>query len=427
MFVLILCSACSTVSYVVLRNRFISYQMSLLAVFIVGLTMSGQLDSTLPVLVLFSLLPYLTGVGRFNWVSLLFILSSMAYLIFGVVCQSATASFVMFLSRLMQFVAFYLIFDNEIVKKSPEPTISLVVAMTIVESVIGLYLIKNGTMAANIEMEGVRLVSNSQPITGNIAVCLLPLIGYIYFFKKPSGKQIALVLFCMFILAFWVVLSGTRGYTLVFGAGFLFILADFFFSGNKTRIRMQSSVLALCFVALVCLLLVGIFQEQIFNKIDNSLRLSGSLGIRDQENKTGLLFYHSEHLASKLFGIGIGASWGEHPEYVSAVQSVFGTTGVAARYLSRVGTNFHNFYLNILCLQGLFGICILATVFFDLIGKALSLSCNSSKAAAFYVLYIVMFALMLYFRWSADCGIIELVSLAYIFNLINLKGKLDCC
>ena len=76
---------------------------------------------------------------------------------------------------------------------------------------------------------------------------------------------------------------------------------------------MQSSVLVLCFVALVCLLLVSIFQEQIFNKIDNSLRLSGSLGIRDQENKTGFLFYHSEHLVSKLFGIGIGASWGEHP------------------------------------------------------------------------------------------------------------------
>lgn len=264
MFALILCSVCSAVSYVVLRNRFISYQMSLLTVFIVGLTLSGQLDSTLPVLVIFSLLPFLTGVGRFNWVSVLFILSSMAYLLFGVICQSAMASFVMFLSRLMQFVAFYLIFDNEIVKKSPEPTISLVVAMTIVESVIGLYLIKNGTMAANIEMEGVRLVSNSQPITGNIAICLLPLIGYIYFFKKLSSKQIVLVLSCMCILAFWVVLSGTRGYTLVFGAGFLFILADFFFSGNKSRIRMQSSVLVLCFIALVCLLLVSIFQEQIF-------------------------------------------------------------------------------------------------------------------------------------------------------------------
>lgn len=166
------------------------------------------------------------------------------------------------------------------------------------------------------------------------------------------------------------------------------------------------------------------FRSRFFNKIDNSLRLSGSLGIRDQENKTGLLFYHSEHLASQLFGIGIGASWGEHPEYVSAVQSVFGATGVATRYLARVGTNFHNFYLNILCLQGLFGICILTTVFFDLIGKATSLSRNSSKTAAFYVLYIAMLALMLYFRWSADCGIIELVSLAYIFNLINLKGKL---
>lgn len=413
----------SAMAFLCLRKKFIQYQLALLVVFLVGLTISGELDATLPILIVFSLAPALRGIGRFSRTAILFIVVSLAYLVYGVLFQNAAASLVTFLSRLMQFIAFYLVLDNSVAKVKLEPGIALIVAMTLFESVIGLYLIKNGSMAANIEMEGIRLVSNSQPITGNIAIAIMPLIGYVYYIKKPYGKQLGVLFACSLILAFWVVLSGTRGYTLVFGAGLALILFDYFFTGDKTRFRVEFATLIFCLLAIACLAAAVTMQDQLFAGIDNSLRLSDSLGIRDQENQVARLFYLNISPVNQVFGIGIGESWSNYSEYVSAVRQVFGATGVEIRYLGRAGTNFHNFYANIICLQGLVGAGLIVLVFGNILAKVNSYCHGYRKMRRFLVVYVLMIALMLYFRWSADCGITEFIMLACILNLIKAQEE----
>ena len=97
----------SAMAFLCLRKKFIQYQLALLVVFLVGLTISGELDATLPILIVFSLAPALRGIGRFSRTAILFIVVSLAYLVYGVLFQNAAASLVTFLSRLMQFIAFY--------------------------------------------------------------------------------------------------------------------------------------------------------------------------------------------------------------------------------------------------------------------------------------------------------------------------------
>lgn len=414
----------SAVAFLFLRRHFALYQLVLLSTFLVGLTLSGELDVTLPVLILFSAGPYLRGVGKISGFALLFAFFSISYLFFGLICQSVTATLVTFLSRLMQFFVFYVVLENTSIRVDI-PEIKLIVVFTIVETVIGFYLIKNGTMANNHEMEGVRLVSNSQPITGNIAICLMPLISYIYFYRSPRGKDLGLLAGCIAVLGFWVILSGTRGYTLVFGAGTALIFFDYLFSKGRERNRVLIAVFVLCVIMTVCLVLFAALQDQLAEKINSALRLNDSLGIRDQENKIALGFYKNESFANRVFGIGLGAKWGDYPEYVNAVQSVFGPSGVASKYIARSGTNFHNFYANILCLQGALGISFIAAFFLDAILKIRAICIKQIKMRSTLTIYVLMIALMLYFRWSADCGIIEFTMLAYVLKLISATRTMN--
>lgn len=417
----------SVAAYLLLRERFAAYLVSLLVVFLVALTISGELDFTLPILVVFSLGPYLTAHKKYGLVPLLFIISTVGYLLVGVLLQSATASLITFLSRLLQFMAYFLLVDN---RKAVQPLrngISLIVLATIAESLIGFYLIGNGSMAFNDSSNEIRLVSNSQPITGNIAIALLPLIGYLYFVSKPDKHERFALLSCMFVLAFWVVLSGTRGYTLVYGVGATLILANYFFGAKKSRNSMLFAVLLLSVGLLVCLAAVIVFQDQLIAKIDDTLRLSESLGVREHENSIAINFFSSGGCLQKLFGIGLGASWSEYPGYVLSVLSEFGPSGYAAHYMGRAGTNFHNFYANILCLQGLFGLALIALVIVTIqkdIIRSFGRSGNRSFRM-FLIVYVFMIMLMLFYRWSADCGICEFAMLAYVINLIRADKSLS--
>lgn len=416
-----------------LKTKPLAYQLTLLIVFLVSLTITGELDMTLPVYVVFAVAPYLSLRKRYGVCGTLFILGALAYLMVGVFAQSTTESIVTFLSRLFQFAAFFLFIDNPKVQRLSVNPLYLVVAATIVESLIGLYLINNGSMAFNDTSGDIRLVANSQPITGNIAIAVLPIIGYIYYrdkyrISKLSLTQMAWLWSCIAILFFWVVLSGTRGYTLVFGACALFLVGDSLLAKSYSRTFKQAVILCACLAAASLAIAIAVLQSQLLDMLDSAFRLSGSLGVREQENQVALDFFQQMPAALKAFGIGIGAAWGNHAEYVSAVVAQFGHTGTAANYIASVGTTFHNLYANVLCMQGVVGIILIAFAFGGIASSIMSAISSSEKMFRRYLLvYVAAFALMLYYRWSADCGIGELIILALVLNWWRLETNQSKC
>lgn len=416
----------SLLSFLSLRAKPLAYQLTLMILFLVSLTMTGELDMTLPVYVIFAVAPYFSLRKKFGLFGSLFILGALTYLSVGVLVQSPTGSIVTFLSRLFQFVAFYLFIGNPKIKRLDVNPFFLVVAATIAESIMGLYLINHGSMAFNDTSGEIRLVANSQPITGNIAIAVLPIIGYIYYRDKYqistiTSAQMAGLWSCVAILFIWVVLSGTRGYTLVFGACALYLVGDGLLAKSYSRSFKQAAVVCACLAAASLAVALALLQSQLLEMVDGAFRLSGSLGVREQENQVAIDFFRQMPAASQMFGIGIGAAWGNYADYVSAVIAQFGHTGTAAKYIASVGTTFHNFYANVLCMQGIAGVFLIVIAFGGIVNSISSTISNSEKLFRRYLLvYLASFALMLYYRWSADCGIGELIILALVLNWWSL-------
>lgn len=404
------------------RKNFVLYQLCLLIVFLVGLMISGELDFVLPIYLLTALSPYLLKKNKLAPFPLLYISVAGAYLAYGLVCQSAAASLVAFLSRFCQFIVFFIVVDNIAASADLKPGVRIVVLAAIAESLIGLYLIKNGSVAFSTTSTEIRLVANSQPITGNIAIAILPYIGYLFYTCEKGSRNQTVLIACLMVLGFWVVLSGTRGYMLVFIVCLAFLAIGFF--AGKTRSRRTGEGILL--VSLLCLIAAivafAVYQDAILEKISSALRLHDSLGVREHENNIALSFFNNSDAFVRAFGIGIGGSWSDYPAYDNAVFNEFGGTGYQGRYMGRMGTNFHNFYANILGMQGLIGLALSAGVFIW-IGMIVFKKCARVKGLrVFLIVYLICFAAMLYYRWSADCGIGEMIMLAYVLNLVDAKA-----
>ena len=51
--------------------------------------------------------------------------------------------------------------------------------------------------------------------------------------------------------------------------------------------------------------------------------------------------------------------------------------------------------------------------------------CSSGRLRQYLSVFLLMNALVLYYRWSADCGICEYAMLAYVLNLTKERSSLE--
>lgn len=400
----------------------IKQQVLLLLTFIIGLTFVGQLDTLLPLYFLSSVILIIRRLRNLSKITLCISIYFAIYLFYGVLVQDTVAAIIAFIAKYWQFIVFFLVY-NITIKSKENISINLIYLSLLMETLLGIYLLFTGQM---IDPNGlVRLVSNSQPITGNLAIAILPISAYLFFSDDTSYaiKRKILMVNLMFLV--WIVLSGTRGYLLIYLLTMpVFVLDYLKFKTNNFKSLIKGIMLFIFSFAMITLALLVLVPD-IVDKVDSILRLSASVGIRTYENALSVQFFQNTSIFVQIFGIGLGGNAGDYPEYLIALnkQLVLGMWH-SSKYMYDSGVLFHNFYANILITLGIFGI-IAITIISIYIFIIVKQSCYNNNSLRYVLsLYLIGFLMMNYYRWSADCGIGEMIILALVLKKINQdKGK----
>lgn len=392
------------------QENIIPYQLVVLIIFLVGITITETMTVTLSVYIVLCMFPFLS---KFNILkdsfSFIFIITSLFYLTYGVLCQNTVEAVSAFCGRLLQFIALLVFF--RVAVKDIEIDIRLILKCAIVfESLLGIYMFSQG-IAADTTNAVYRLVAGHQPVGGNFSVVILPLIILGYFHDRAQQKFIVL---SSFALLFWITLSGTRGYILIWLLSMLPIYLDYF---KSTQIYKKTIVISLFLI--VAIGYVGISDGSMLDFVYKLLRLGGGTGIRDSENSVALDTFSNTTCLNQLFGMGLGGTAADVLGYADAVDKYMKTTWSHDLYMSRVGASFHNLYSNILLLQGFVGCILIFGMFlWGWMKIAQSyVSCRKERLCLF--MFWVGFFLMNYFRWSCDCGISEMAMLGIVLTKLD--------
>ena len=402
---------------VTIREKQIYQQIVFLLIYIIGMTFIGEMDILLPIYFLVSFFSIVINMNKISYVSIVIYAFFGCYLIFGLLFQNTIATCVSFIAKYWQFIVFFIVIDSKVNLKVDVKIRQLQIAL-LVETLLGVYLLLTNSEVGDNGM--IRLVSNSQPITGNIAVAVLPVSVYLYFKNKGNHRIETQIIFIELGFLFWIIMSGTRGYTLLYAITMLFIFYDYIFNNRKSgKNAIQNRFAIIAFVCWLLLLLV-IVVPGFADGISAILRVEDSTGIRSYENAAEWNFFWSAPWEVKLFGVGLGGTPGRYQAYVDAIM-----TQVAKgmwdqnSYLYEAGAPFHNFFANLTLNFGLIGIVIIGLVNFNIWNTTTRICCNNKLIKLTFHLYQLGFLLMNYFRWSTDCGISEIIIFTLVLKLIE--------
>lgn len=396
-----------------IQENIILYQAVVLCLFLVGITITETMTITLSVYIVLCIFPFFF---KLVWLkdsfSFLFIIVSLSYLVYGLLCQNTFETISSFCGRLLQFIvllSFYKIHVTDI-----EINIKKVLTIAIVfESLLGGYLFYSGIASATTN-DMFRLVAGHQPVGGNFSIVILPLIIWAYFHDKESQK---IIIKASFGLMFWIALSGTRGYILIWLMSMLPIYMDFLRNVSLTKRGFFISIIA---IVVICYL--GLGDGSIFDFFYKLFRLGGGTGIRGAENGVAIETFLRTTIPYQLLGMGLGGSPADVPGYAEAVNKYMNTTWSYNLYISRVGVSFHNLYGNILLMQGLIGCALILGVFVWGWSKVTrcNTSCNKERLCMYS--FWIGFFLMNYFRWSCDCGVSEMAMFGIILTKLESEN-----
>ena len=401
------------------RKNQIVQQLAFLFVFIVGLTFVGELDVLLPVYFLFSSYTFAKNLRTTSKIALFIFTYYGYYLIFGMIFQDTVATIVSFVAKYWQIMVFFLVINTTLLSRT-EPTLKQLNMALLLETLLGFYLMFTSSLMEDNGL--VRLVSNAQPITGNIAVATLPLSVYLYFKNKGNVRIETKIIVIELLFLVWIVLSGTRGYTLMFAGTMFIVFCDYWINNQKAgKVSKNNRILIAAFIACLALIIV-IVVPAVSEKIVSILRLKDSTGIRTFENAAEWNFFKDAPWYIKLFGIGLGGTAGNYDTYVNAIlgQVAQGMWN-QDHYLYDAGAPFHNWFANILLNLGMVGIMVVAAANIWIWKITSKICVMNTKVKWIFHFYQICFLLMNYFRWSAACGISEMIFFAMILKIIKQK------
>lgn len=404
------------VSLIKLNNKWIQQQIVFLVIYLIGLTLIGELDILLPIYFVVSLAPFLRHIRKISvFTGMIFLYYGM-YLIYGLVNQNAVGTLVTFIAKMWQFIVFFIVYDADIIIKK-EPYKNIIWLAVITETLLGLYLMATST---NIDANGlVRLVSNAQPITGNISTVILPVSVYFYLKNRGDKKQTKWLLFVNMIMLVWIVLSGTRGYTLEFAAAMILIFYDYFTNGKVGAATQRNRMITLVLLVMAVFFCIVAVPEML-EKFESVLRLNSSVGIRTYENAAVNEFVREASISNVFGGIGLGGQGGSYFAMKNALYSQF-SLGMwnENHYLYDSGALFHNLYANVIMCMGVMGIIVLVCINIE-IWKRITNSCGKELwIRRIMHLFQLSFLLMNYYRWSAVCGIAEMIIFALTLKVLK--------
>ena len=387
------------------------YQLLVLTVYLISITATKSMDITLPIYIIFSVFPYIGGKRQFDFFSLFYLIILGVYLIYGIIVQDFRASIVTCAGKFFQFITLIIFYKNNKTSKLIGETKKIVFFAVIVETIIGFFLLFNGTLISETGL--MRITAGAQPVGGNIAVAIIPIIIYGYFHENES-KEIIVRL--SYILLVWTILSGTRGYMLVFGAAILPIYIDYWFRYKKNKLK---RVLVIIIIITILIIFISLKMEYVTDLFFRLTRINISTGIRDYENAVVKRFFVNTSWPYKLLGIGFGNKLHDVPGYNEAVEYYLSSfVGERSQYANAVGAPFHNLFSDIILTQGLLGLVLIMGVFVWGCSKIKKCNIISKSERTCYLLFYAGFFIMNYFRWSCDCGITEMIFFALVINRV---------
>lgn len=418
-------SMLSIIAYLValikLNKKYIEQQVVFAIIYLTGLTIIGEMDILLPIYFIVSLLPFFRYIRKIRVCTAIISVYFGLYVLYGIINQNINETFVTFIAKIWQFIIFFIVYDSDI-KLKKEPIKRIIWLAVIVETLLGFYLLATST---NIDANGLaRLVSNSQPITGNISTIVLPISVYFYLKNRGNSKQTIWFFAVNIVMLIWIILSGTRGYTLEFVATMMLIFYDYFTNGQVGEISRRNRLMIVILITILTFVIV-ISVPIILEKFESALRLKADVGIRTFENAAVIEFIKNASVFTMLFGIGLGGKAGSYPEMRVALYEQF-SKGMwkPEHYLIDNGALFHNLYGNILLCLGIVGVFVFMCLIIS-IWKHITYSCNGNSLLRKTMhLFLISFLLMNYYRWSADCGISEMIIFALVMKLIKQENNI---
>ncbi len=389
-------------------RKWMTKSIVFVSIYLIGLTFVTTMDVVLPIYflaVIVPLLPYLRHISKSTGLVCAYYL---IYLIYGMVFQNTVSSITTFIARYWQFIVFFLVWDS-VAMMDEKLSLRLLWFALAIETTLSLYLMfSNEYVGAN---GLVRLVAGHQPITGNIAIIMLPVSIYLYYANKGTSRIETMVIVIDILFFAWTILSGTRGYMLIYGLTLPFLILDFFMYGRTNR----RGRVVLLIVVILLLVLIIISVPGLLDMAASVMRADESTGIRPVEDAITRRFLLHAPIGVKLFGIGLGGTPGHYKAFVDAVYSV---RGGRRSMLSASGGLFHNMYDSILISTGIIGIFIILYMNVK-IWKITTRACGRrTKLGLILHIYQLGFLIMCFFRWSSSCGITEMVALSLILKRV---------
>lgn len=366
----------SLIVLVLFWNKPITQQLFFLFIYLIGLTSSERMTALLPIYFVFSLIPFLKRLYRMSRMTFFLLFYLGIYVIIGLIAQDLFGTAMTFVSKIWQLPIFFIIFDSALSIKD-KPSIKQLIIAFFFESVMGIYLLLTGKMGESNGM--VRLVSGAQPITGNIAIVILPLLVYLFFKYDHDRKKKFLLLSLGSLFFIWCILSGTRGYTLIYALVLFYLFYCYWFKKNSRKISItHGSFLFLISLLIISVAIIGAVPL-ILDKFASILRLNPDVGIRTFENAAEWDFFFSGPWYVELFGIGLGGIAGDYPEFSEAIlrQGALGMWNME-HYLMDAGALFHNLYADVLLNMGIIGLVVMIIANIG-IWKRITKACDTNR------------------------------------------------
>lgn len=380
---------------------FVYYQLFTATVYLISLSYIQTLDITLVIYLIFSIIPY---IRNFKITSTLYSIILMYFVLsvfISVLNNGIGSAISIFTIRLSGLFLFHFLFSDIDFQKHRVKThissfkysVSFLLCELIV-LLIGLSLSTDG-----------RLMLNYQCTVGCIATSAVLFLAYRLLEFKSNRIIIIIAMIALTVVA---CLSGTRGYILVSVAVTcvsIFVYAE---------IRMR---LIMCLSAL----LIGLIKyESILNLFLSKLRMGESTGRRTSENLFVLEFMNERSFFNLLFGNGFGAVVGRFSISEDIIARVSDTA--YTYYVLHNVSGFHNFWATILYSSGIVGLIMVIALYIMLFRQVLS-SNASFKFKIVALVFLLSYAVLLWYRWTATSGILEFAMFAYILYDIKLRSE----
>jgi len=209
-----------------------------------------------------------------------------------------------------------------------------------------------------------------------------------------------------------IILSGTRGYILIFFGTLLVYTFERIFKVSSIHMKLNHLFLLFLILSLALgSMLIYHKNTVVFVKaIKEFLRLNESLGRRVFENEYGLKLFMESSIFRKFFGWFVGTKFSTYYS-VSKIN-----LGVGWTYFKIMDSlRFHNVILTILLDIGLFGIG-LYIFFFILVLKEVLTSFRSDQRYTMFT-YVLLYFISLFFRASLLREVAEFLVLGFVVSL----------